>query len=483
MGHGDLHGDPAGRGQAGRQEGRQAAGAPAGIAAAGGNRVEGGLVERADVAVVGAGVAGLAAARELRRRGVKVIVLEARDRIGGRILTVHDPRLPLPVELGAEFVHGPAPATHRLLAEASLTTCDLTGEPWRTRRGRLTRPDVLRPIDRILRHVDRRAPDRSFDDFLEGLAGREGAADRRAARDFVQGYHAADPAQLSVHSLAPRDERRPSDTLAQIARVHGGYDQLPHWLVSELQAELRLGAPVGAIAWRRGQVQLTVRRETGGEGRVRARLAIVTVPVGVLAAGAAEPGGLTFEPDPPHIRRACGLLAMGAVTRLACWFREFPWSAGRARRQHEQMERTGFLQVGGETFGVWWTAYPLRWPLAVAWSGGPKAAAIGLRGRREIELTAAAELAAAFALPRRAVTSRLVAAWLHDWQHDVYSRGAYSYARVGGAGAARSLSQPVEDTLFFAGEATAAAGRTGTVEGALTSGLRAAGQVSRALGA
>ena len=63
-------------------------------------------MERADVAVLGAGVAGLAAARELRRRGLTVVVLEARDRIGGRILTVRDPRLPVPVELGAEFVHG-----------------------------------------------------------------------------------------------------------------------------------------------------------------------------------------------------------------------------------------------------------------------------------------------------------------------------------------------------------------------------------------
>lgn len=441
-------------------------------------------MERADVAVVGAGVAGLAAARELRRSGLTVVVLEARDRIGGRILTVRDPRLPLPVELGAEFVHGAAPLTYRFLAEAGLTTCDLAGDHWQARRGKVARTEVWDPIDRILRRIDRRAPDRSFDDFLASLGGRARAGDRRAARAFVEGFHAADPAAIGVRSLAPASEGLASDRATQIARVHGGYDQLPRWLACELEGEVRLRAPVAAIEWRRGHVQVTVRRATRpAVGRLGARAAIVTVPVGVLAASPVRPGGLILEPDPPRIRRACSLLAMGAATRLVCWFGAFPWSAGSATREPERFARAGFWHAVGPTFPVWWTAYPLRWPLAVAWSGGPKAAAIAARGRGAIESTAMAELAAALDLPRRVVTSRLRATWMHDWQRDVYSRGAYSYARVGGAGAARSLSRPVEDTLFFAGEATDVRGCTGTVEGALASGLRAARQASRALGA
>jgi monoamine oxidase len=243
-----------------------------------------------------------------------------------------------------------------------------------------------------------------------------------------------------------------------------------------------LGAPVAAIEWRRGQVRVTVRRAARAVEGLVARAAIVTVPAGVLAASPTQPGGLLLEPDPPRVRRACSFIAMGAVTRLVCWFSAFPWSAEPAMRELGRAARASFLHAIGPTFGAWWTAYPLRWPLAVAWCGGPKAAAIAARGRRAVESTAVAELAAAFALPRRAVTSRLLATWMHDWQRDVYSRGAYSYARVGGAGAAASLSRPVENTLFFAGEATAARGRTGTVEGALASGLRAARQASRALG-
>jgi monoamine oxidase len=447
-------------------------------------------VERADVAVVGAGVAGLAAARELRRRGLTVVVLEARDRIGGRILTVRDPRLPLPVELGAEFVHGAAPSTYRILAEAGITTSDVAGERWLARRGHLARMQTWEPIDRIMRRIDRRAPDRSFDDFLAWLGDRAPAGDRRAAREFVQGYHAADPAEIGVRSLAPADGTLPSDAAA-LARVHGGYDQLPRWLAAELEAELHLQSPVAAIEWRRGHVEVTVRRAARGVRRLAARAAIVTVPAGVLAAGPAEPRGLRLEPDPPRIRRACGLLAMGAVVRLACWFRDFPWHTGPAARHPERTARASFWNLGGPTFGAWWTAYPLRWPLAVAWSGGPRAAALAAMapiaptadgGRRALRSLAVGELAAAFRLPRRAVAARLLATWMHDWQHDPYSRGAYSYARVGGAGAARSLSRPVEDTLFFAGEATDTGGHTGTVEGALASGLRAARQAIRALG-
>jgi monoamine oxidase len=440
-------------------------------------------VARVDVAVVGAGVAGLAAARELRRRGLAVVVLEARDRIGGRILTQHDPRLPVPVELGAEFVHGAAPLTHRLLAEAGLTTIDGAGEHWRARQGSLARTEPWQPIGSILRRIDRRARDRSFDSFLDDLGGAAPAADRRAAREFVQGYHAADPAAISVRSLAPRGGAGSAAAPARIARVLGGYDQLPRWLAAELAAELRLRSPVAAIAWRRGRVELSVRRDGEAEERFAARAAIVTVPAGVLAAAPAAPGGLRLEPDPPRIRRACGLVAMGTVARLTCWFRELPWSAATAARDHGGVAHAGFWHLDGPTFRVCWTAYPLLWPVAVAWSGGPGAAALAARGARAVESAAIGELAASFGLPRRAFTARLVAAWTHDWQQDVHARGAYSYARVGGAGAARRLSQPVEDTLFFAGEATDTSGQTGTVEGALASGLRAARQVGRALGA
>ena len=85
-------------------------------------------IQKTDVVVVGAGVSGLAAARALRERGVRVEVLEARDRIGGRIFTHRDPRAPAPIELGAEFMHGSAPEVMAIVREAGLLAVDISGE-------------------------------------------------------------------------------------------------------------------------------------------------------------------------------------------------------------------------------------------------------------------------------------------------------------------------------------------------------------------
>jgi monoamine oxidase len=271
------------------------------------------------------------------------------------------------------------------------------------------------------------------------------------------------------------------------SRVLQGYDQVPRWLARELGASLRLGAAVAEIAWEPGAVELTLRsasRAPSVTGRLAARAAVVTLPLGVLKAPPDEPGGLRWRPDPPRVRAQLGRLAMGSVVRLSVWFRELPWAHLPGLDRLSFLHTPGAGGAGGAgarrgPFNVWWSAYPLLAPLAVAWSGGPPAAALSRLPPAEIEGAALGALAAQLGIARRRVASRVEATWMHDWQGDPFARGAYSYARVGGAGAARSLSRPVDRTLFFAGEATNP--EAGTVEGAIQSGLRAARQVARAL--
>ena len=132
----------------------------------------------ADVAIVGAGVAGLAAMRVLEERGVRTRVLEARDRIGGRVHTVRDARLAHPIELGAEFVHGSAPELLEIAREARLVLYAVEAERWRSRRGRLTRlDDFWEQLQRVSEHLDARDADRSFAEFLGGAPGGRGAAE------------------------------------------------------------------------------------------------------------------------------------------------------------------------------------------------------------------------------------------------------------------------------------------------------------------
>src|SRR5436190_18910576 len=93
----------------------------------------------ADVIVIGAGAAGLTAAADLSRAGVRVMILEARDRIGGRIHTLRDPSFPMPVELGAEYIHGDSSEAFRLARASRHQLCDLGGEHFHYIGGRLVK--------------------------------------------------------------------------------------------------------------------------------------------------------------------------------------------------------------------------------------------------------------------------------------------------------------------------------------------------------
>jgi monoamine oxidase len=446
-------------------------------------------MERTDVAVVGAGAAGLAAADALQREGLDVVVLEARDRIGGRVLTVHDARVPVPIELGAEFVHGEAPETTRLLREAGQTVLDLGGgEPWERKGGRL-RPagEYWRQVDRVLSRAGEEGADVTLDDWLARKPGGPALArGRTLARRFVQGFHAADPARVSLRSIAG-EGGSPTESARGAGRVADGYGRLIQWLARTLGGEgargIRLRSPVAEVSWGKGSAELEIRPEGAAPYRLGARAIVVTVPLGVLQAPAGEPGSLRFRPElPPRIRQALGLLAMGPVVRVPFWFRAAPWEgkltnlpAGR------DLSRLGFLHTSDAAINVWWTAYPVRVPLAVAWSGGPPAAALLTQGTDALADHALRTLAETLGLQRRRLDSQVEAFWTHDWLADPWSRGAYSYSLVGAADAPRELAKPIAGTLFLAGEAMDAEGRTGTVEGAVATGLRAAGQVKRAL--
>ena len=119
--------------------------------------------------------------------------------------------------------------------------------------------------------------------------------------------------------------------------------------------------------------------------------------------------------------------------------------------------------------------------MLVAWAGGPRAAALHRRGREAIGPALATSLATIFGLPRTRVAGMLESWWMHDWISDPFSRGAYSYPGVSDRDAARDLARPISGTLFFAGDAAVSDARHGTVEGAISSGQRAAAQVLQRL--
>jgi monoamine oxidase len=213
------------------------------------------------------------------------------------------------------------------------------------------------------------------------------------------------------------------------------------------------------------------------DGRLRfeldARAVIVTVPISVLKAAPGEPGAIEFVPPLRQKQRALERLATGSVVRIVLQLREPIW----------EPEHTGLQLVyapADEEFSAWWTAYPLRVPVITGWRGGPGAQRLAQLPAGELEMRAVASLARVFHMRPARLRSLVDAIWTHDWEHDPFARGAYSYQMVGGADAPAMLARPLRRTLFFAGEATNA-DSTGTVDGAIASGRRAARQALRAL--
>lgn len=440
-----------------------------------------------DCVIIGAGAAGLAAARELVARGHDVVVLEGRERIGGRIFTHRDRGTPVPIELGAEFIHGSAPDTDEIVRAAALASCDISGRRWQV-VGESLRPadDFWERLDSVMRRLDtKRTPDRSFEDFLKRKpGGRRLAANRRLALQFVEGFHAADPARISERALAEGGSPRGDVRERRIGRVLDGYDRVIEWLAQPLGDRVRLSAIATRVRWAPGNVVVEARHADGRtRPTVEARSAIVTVPVGVLKASAGEAGAIEFDPELRGKRPALELIAMGSVVRIVLRMSERFWASEWYARQigNQGLDTLSFLHTSDEHFPIWWTSYPVRAPILVGWHGGPGAGAIAQLASEQIEELAIASLARQFSIPPRKIRGMVQAAWMHDWEHDPFARGVYSYQTVGGTNAPAQLAKPLRGTLFFAGEATEAGGASGTVHGAIATGRRAADEVQRSL--
>lgn len=443
------------------------------------------------VVVIGAGAAGLAAARALHKAGVDVEVLEARDRIGGRVFTITDSHTTRPIELGAEFIHGQAPALQQLLDEASLASADVCGTRWKATRSGL-RPlngfwDRLDHAMRLLDSTgssigghDNSKTDRSVDEVLRSRpGGRRRAQDRTLARQYVEGFHAADPHLVSARALA--EGGSPGDQVRErrLARVVEGYDRLVTWLAEPLASRVRLSSIVTAVRWRPRRVVIEIARRKP----ITARAAIVTIPLGVLQAPPDGRGAIAFDPELRGKADALAHLAMGEVARVVLRLSDRFWADEKFAhtRASEGVERMSFLHTSDRDFPTWWTTYPFTAPVIVGWCGGPRAGTLLKQPAAAVTDCAIDALARQCNLARRRMRSMVDAAWMHDWVHDPFARGAYSYAMVGGLDAPAALARPLAGTLFFAGEATDTEGATGTVHGAIASGRRAAKQAIRAI--
>jgi monoamine oxidase len=432
-----------------------------------------------DVIVVGAGVAGLAAANCLAEAGRGVTLLEARPRLGGRIHTVFDPVFRHPIELGAEFVQGEPPEFLRRIEAWGLELQEVPEWRQRARNGsEQSFPEVEALVDRLLALRSPDLEDVPVAQLIRQRATPHFTSDElEAVTAYLESFHGADLDRFGTAALAENQATQTMDG-DRVFRVAGGYGELMTRMTARLdsnQTKLRTETMVTRLRWQPGQVDVDARTRGGNVVEFTGSQAILTEPLGTLKAGRGAEGTVLLDPQPAGWEKALASLEMGAAQRITLQF-ETAWWMERDR------PAPSLVRGRNEPFPVWWTTTTPGLPFLTGWAGGPRAKALAGQSHEQLVRLALKSASSIFGYSVEDLESWLRAAYSHDWSTDPFSRGAYSYGGVGAAAARDVLRTPVAGTLFLSGEALAPQGRNATVAGALVSGLQTAAALLEPVG-
>src|SRR6476646_808394 len=353
-----------------------------------------------DALIIGGGIAGLIAARHLTEAGLHVTLLEARERLGGRIYT-HSTG-DFPVELGAEFVHGRPEEILSLAAEGAVPIIPIQGRFRRKINGEWAEAgNLMEKIDRLFGNLPTEEPDESFQYYLD-RSGEDDDVKQHALR-YVEGFHAADPSLISARAL-----RRDSDAEEAIEgdhqyRIASGYESLVRTVADRIVrtlCDIVMNTPVNEIAWRQGQV---IAR--AGLTEYLASRAIVTLPLGVL-----KTNSLVFSPALPEKQNAMSFLEMGPVIRVSLCFEKKFWE------RDPEMGDLSFLFTDDPQFPTWWTSNPLPYPILTGWAAGPNAGVHTGRSKDEVVRSAVESLARIMKIAEPDLRRQMAGSFMHDWQ-------------------------------------------------------------------
>ena len=424
-------------------------------------------MEKTEIIIIGAGATGLMAAYQLSRSGKKVAVIEARDRIGGRIHTLNNSSFSSEVELGAEFIHGNLPLTLQLLQEAGINYYPAAGEMWQASNGKLSRRSWDMPgWEDLMTALFELKEDISIAAFLENNFGASQYAQLRASViGFIAGYDTADPARASTFAL--RSEWQQDDEEDQY-RISGGYRQMIAYLERQCKAngvEFLLNTPAKHIDWINAGVKVTVQ---SGDLFLSDRV-VIAVPLGVLKAEKGQSASLLFEPPIAEYQKAIQQMGFGGIIKLLLEFKTPFWENGDA-------EKIGFI-LSDEAIPTWWTQYPVASNILTGWLGGLPAEAKKELNELELLELALQSLANIFNRNLNELRDALIAFKAVNWTTDPFTLGSYAYDTVESIDARNVLRQAIAGKIFFAGEYLYEGPAMGTVEAALFSGNAVAEQI------
>lgn len=428
------------------------------------------------VIIIGAGAAGLSAAYSISQSGQKVVLLEARNRIGGRAFTDEVSGFEKPVERGAEFIHGQLPLTLSLLKEAGIAYRKTGGRMYSFRDGRQeTSSSLFEHWEELMKKMKALQTDEPLGAFLDReFGGTDWQAFRAAIRNYAEGYDAADADRISVFAL--RNEWSHEDEGHQY-RIEGGYVRLMDWLAEAVRkagGEIHLGEVVRRIDWRADAVSI----ECENGNRHTGKCAVLAIPVGLWQAGADSRGHIALSPQIPAVNEAFDNIGMSGVVKTSLQFREAFWEHKTAGGQ--QYKSLGML-LSDAALPTWWTQAPDDSPVLTGWMAGPRATARISDSDDDLLREALQSLAYAMGRKVEELETQLMASVISNWTADPFSRGAYAWETPATPAARRFLMKGISDVLYFAGEALYEGTAMGTVEAALHSGREVAGKVMAGL--
>lgn len=414
-----------------------------------------------EITIIGAGAAGLMAGAMLSR-SFRVTILEARDRCGGRINTRHDVFAD-PIEAGAEFIHGDQKLTQELASKYGLSHQSVEGRFYEFREGRLSKEEREdEHWSKLMHTLESLREDTSMNRVLEKhFAGSEFDEMRQRVKAFAEGYDAADLSRVSAFAL--RDEWRNQDDENQ-TRLRSGYGDLIRHLEDDFVrngGRVELESTVRNLRWKPNEVII----ETIHGNLFKSSKLVCTIPLGVL-----KDRRLGFMPELPKHEEAFQKLGFGGVIKF--FFRFTPEFHDRIKKRFPKFS---FI-FSDARIPTWWSQYPSGTPMITGWLAGPSA--VGVAGdEKALHQMALDSVAYLVNCSTDEVKKGVVASHIADWITDPFSCGAYAYATVGSEDIIRFITQPVSDTLYFAGEAFYHGPAMGTVEAALQSGSRVAGNI------
>ena len=404
--------------------------------------------------IIGAGAAGLAAMNDLLENGYRVCMLEAAPHAGGRIATINDDQFDIPIETGAEFIHGKLPLTIKFLKKAGISYQAIEGDMIGVQNGVWAKDEHDAHWGDFMSKLRQLKNDVTILEFLSQNFPDDGYKTlRERVQRFAEGFNLADISKASILSI--RDEWKNIDK--KQFRVKGGYTQLVNYL---LERGLTNGASVyyntSVSKIEHGEKVIVSSEKLKFEGD----RALITVPVGVL-----QSGTLQFDPALSEHAVAIQGIGYGTVIKFFLQFKTNFWT--------EFDDDIGFI-LSDEEIPTWWTQLPVQSNLLTGWLGGPKAGQKVFEKEEDLLQLALHSLSSIFQMPVSMIREELDACKVINWQSSPHIKGGYSYNTLNTAKAKQILAKPVNNVIYFAGEAVSQGDSQGTVESALQSGIDAA---------